>query len=63
VLYRDELGGRYKATPSYLKPRATLEADFPDAGPPARARIGADGSIHLIRDRAAGHFLRVQLAA
>jgi tetratricopeptide (TPR) repeat protein len=62
VQYRDELGGRYKATPSDLKPRAALEADFPDMGPPARVRIAADGSIHLTRNRAAGHWIRVQLS-
>ncbi|MGH9668438.1 MAG: CRTAC1 family protein, partial [Bryobacteraceae bacterium] len=65
VLYRDQLGGRYRTSPFSQKARdlTTLDAGFGDDGRMDRVRIDADGSVHLLRSRTAppGKWLRVQL--
>ncbi|MDE3196847.1 MAG: tetratricopeptide repeat protein, partial [Acidobacteriota bacterium] len=66
VLYRDQLGGRYTATAFNGKAADPLEieADFDKDGRPDRARIDANGSIHLMRNRTKSghHWIGVQLA-
>jgi len=57
VLYRDQLGGRYTATPhTAAAPAIEVNSDF-------RARI-VDGKAHVVTPRAkpADHWIRVQLA-
>jgi hypothetical protein len=57
VLYRDQLGGRYTATPYTAPPPSTeIVADF-------RARL-VDGKAHVLTPRAkpGQHWIRVQLA-
>ncbi|MBZ5636031.1 MAG: FG-GAP-like repeat-containing protein, partial [Acidobacteriia bacterium] len=55
VLYRDQLGGRYAVEAFQGKPlpesaRTQVDADFDGAGRVDRARIDADGSVHLLRN-------------
>ena len=65
VLYRDQLGGHYVATRfDGQPPTGGLQADFDNDGRTDRARIAADGKVHVLlnRSRTAGHWIRVQLA-
>ena len=66
VLYRDQLGGRYTAGPYSGQTPSTseVEADFDNDGHPDRARIDAEGKIHMMlnRGRSDEHWIRVQLA-
>ncbi|HUA21797.1 MAG TPA: FG-GAP-like repeat-containing protein [Bryobacteraceae bacterium] len=66
VLYRDQLGGRYAVEAFQGHPdadRKQVDADFEGIGRLDRARIDADGSIHLLRNLSAGNhrWIRVQL--
>ena len=66
VLYRDQLGGRYTAEAFHGQPdadRKQVDADFDATGRLDRARIDADGSIHLLRNQSDQnhHWVRVQL--
>jgi tetratricopeptide (TPR) repeat protein len=65
TLYRDLLGGHYKVEPftAAALPEAH-EIDFPAPARPAKARVEADGSVHLLRARTSPsrHWIRVQLA-
>jgi Flp pilus assembly protein TadD len=71
VLYRDQLGGRYVADaspgslPGLRQPsRTQVDADFDADGRLDRARIDADGSVHLLRnqsDRSSRRWISVQL--
>jgi tetratricopeptide (TPR) repeat protein len=66
VLYRDQLGGRYTAEAFHGQPAADakqVDADFDATGRLDRARIDADGSIHLLRNQSDQnhHWVRVQL--
>jgi Tfp pilus assembly protein PilF len=66
VLYRDRLGGRYTAEAFHGQPvehRLQADADFDATGRLDRARIDADGSIHLLRNQSDQnhHWIRVQL--
>ena len=54
VLYRDQLGGRYKVETFHEQPdadRKQVDADFDAIGRLDRARIDADGSIHFLRNQ------------
>jgi tetratricopeptide (TPR) repeat protein len=66
VLYRDQLGGRYTVEAFHGPPganRKQVDADFDATGRLDRARIDADGSIHLLRNQSGqnNHWIRVQL--
>ena len=65
VLYRDQLGGHYKAEPFQGTPldATQVEADFDNDGRMDRAGIAPDGRIHLSlnRSRASSHWIRVRL--
>lgn len=64
VLYRDQLGGRYTVEPFHgpARDQKQVDADFDATGRMDRARIDADGSIHLMRSQSRqGHWIRVQL--
>src|SRR5260370_58256 len=66
VLYRDQLGGRYVTEPFDGKLASTteVEADFNNDGRLDRARIAADGKVHVSmnRSRGAERWIRVRLA-
>jgi hypothetical protein len=66
VIYRDQLGGRYRAEAYNGKPRDPLqiEADFDKNGKQDRVRIAQDGSVHFMRNRnkTNPHWIGVQLA-
>jgi tetratricopeptide (TPR) repeat protein len=66
VLYRDELGGHYRADSfgGAARDLTTLEADFDGDGRMESARIAGDGTLHFGRSRAASErrWIRVQLA-
>ena len=66
VLYRDQLGGRYKVEAFHEQPvadRKQVDADFDGTGRLDRARVDADGSIHFLRNQSEQkhHWIRVQL--
>jgi tetratricopeptide (TPR) repeat protein len=65
VLYRDQLGGRYVTEPFDRKPASTteVEADFNNDGKLDRARITADGKVHVSLNRSRGNerWIRVRL--
>jgi len=66
VLYRDQLGGRYTVEAFNGHPdldRKQVDGDFDAIGRLDRARIDADGSIHLLRNQSDQnhHWIRVQL--
>jgi len=65
VLYRDQLGGRYQATPfTGSTPEITqAEADFDNDGRLDRARIAPDGKVHVAFDRSRGNrrWMRIRL--
>ncbi|MEP6715952.1 MAG: FG-GAP-like repeat-containing protein [Terriglobia bacterium] len=64
TLYADELGGRYTAKDySGPEPTRAIEADFDNDGRPDQARIGDDGKLHVMLNRAlpAQHWVRVRL--
>jgi len=66
VLYRDQLGGKYTVEAFHGKSAANrmqVDADFDASGRLDRARIDADGSIHLLRNQSGQnhHWIRVQL--
>jgi Flp pilus assembly protein TadD len=66
VLYRDQLGGKYRAEGFQGHPdarRTQVDADFAAAGRLDRARIDPDGSIHYLRNQSDQnrHWVRVQL--
>ena len=65
VLYKDELGGKYVATP-YPSPAPKhdlIETGFGDRGRLDQARIEADGKLHVLLNRSepAQRFLRIRL--
>lgn len=66
VLYRDELGGRYRTEAWTGQPvsRAQLETDFDGDGLPDRALVGENGAVHLMlnRTKSARRWMRIQLA-
>ncbi|HMD50895.1 MAG TPA: tetratricopeptide repeat protein, partial [Bryobacteraceae bacterium] len=71
VLYRDRLGGRYTVEAfngHSAGDQKRVDADFDSTGRLDRARIDADGSIHLLRNQSGQdqldqnlHWVRVQL--
>jgi tetratricopeptide (TPR) repeat protein len=65
VLYRDQLGGRYTVDAFHGQQvdERQVDADFEATGRLDRARIGPDGSVHLMRSQSAQnqHWIRVQL--
>ncbi len=65
VLYRDELGGHYRADSfnGATRDLSTIEADFDADGRTDRARITADGTVHFGHNRTVSqrHWIRVQL--
>jgi tetratricopeptide (TPR) repeat protein len=65
VLYRDHLGGHYSVEPFAGAPPDDKEisADFDNDGRLDRARIAADGTVHveLNRSRLDSHWIRVRL--
>lgn len=65
VLYRDQLGGHYAATPftGTARDLTQLEADFSGDGRMERVRVAPDGTVHLLRNRTVSkdHWIRVQL--
>ena len=67
VLYRDQLGGRYKVEPfkgpAYNSAdRQQVNADFDAAGRMDRVRVFPDGSLHFLRNESGfKNWIRVQL--
>jgi hypothetical protein len=63
VLYRDELGGRYRATAGQAAADPTAEFDFDRDGRPDRVRIAPDGKVHVLlnRSRAGRRWIAVSL--
>jgi hypothetical protein len=65
VLYRDQLGGKYVAEGFTGSPHddSQVEGDFDNDGLPDRARIDAEGKVHVMLNRtpSRGHWIRVQL--
>lgn len=65
VLYRDQLGGAYRAEPfnGAARDERQLEADFDQDGRPDRARIDEAGKVHVLLNRtpARDRWIRVEL--
>lgn len=66
VLYRDQLGGHYEATPFTGEARnlSRIDADFDGDGRVDHASVAADGSLHFALNRtpSSDHWIRVQLS-